>query len=290
MMVAPIRRSSVLLSVIVLLFIPFLVSHFTIRPATAGHGRLNVNTATAAELELLPFIGIKKARMIIDYRSAHGPFTSLEQLLESRMIGPETFAAMAPYLKISGPSDPDIRKDSGAAGHGPSRLRRLVLTRPGQIRILPDREYFELLLPMIQRARHKIRLTMFLFRTTDSPNNLATAVAKALIKARRRGVAVRVLLERSGFDDSINSANRTVAAMLHKNHIQVRFDSRAVTTHAKLVVIDQRYVFVGSHNLTHSALTTNHEFSLLVDSRDLAAEVLDYLDSIELGRGRDHKK
>ena len=289
-MVAPIRRSSVFSLAILLLLTQFFVSQLTIQAATAGDGRLNVNTATVAELELLPFIGIKKARAIADYRSAHGPFTTLEQLLDSRMIGPETYAAVAPYLKISGPSDPDIRKDSGSTSQGPSRLRSLVLTRPGQIRILPDNEYFELLLPMIQRARHEIRLTMFLFRTTSSPNNLATAVAKALINARRRGVAVRVLLERSGFDDSINTANRTVAAMLQKNHITVRFDSRAVTSHAKLVVIDHRYVFVGSHNLTHSALTTNHEFSLLVDSRDLAAEVLSYLDSIELSRGQDHKK
>ncbi len=290
-MISLVRRSNVFPLAILFLLSQFLGSQFTIRPATAGDGRLNLNTATVAELELLPFIGIKKARAMVDYRRAHGRFSTVAQLLDSRVIGPDTYAAVAPYLKISGPSDPDIRRNSGPAGQGPARLRHLLLTRPGQIRILPDREYFELLLPLIQRARHEIRLTMFLFRTTTSPNNLATALAKALIKARQRGVTVRVLLERSGFDNSINAANRTVAAMLRRNQIQVRFDSREVTSHAKLVVIDQRYVFVGSHNLTHSALTSNHEFSLLVDNRDLAKETLRYIDSIESGRsGPRHKK
>ena len=58
--------------------------------------------------------------------------------------------------------------------------------------------------------------------------------------------------------------------MLRRNKISVYFDSRKTTTHTKIVVIDKRFCFIGSHNMTHSALAYNHEFSLLIDNLSLA--------------------
>ena len=68
-----------------------------------------------------------------------------------------------------------------------------------------------------------------------------------------------------------------MAQLLRKNRIEVRFDSPATTTHTKLVVIDNRYVFLGSHNLTQAALKHNHEVSLLLDNTALAREIADYI-------------
>jgi competence protein ComEA len=51
-------------------------------------GLVNVNAATAPELDLLPGIGPALAQNIIDYRQAHGPFASLEDLLDVPGIGP----------------------------------------------------------------------------------------------------------------------------------------------------------------------------------------------------------
>ena len=49
-------------------------------------------------------------------------------------------------------------------------------------------------------------------------------------------------------------ANRGVANELTQQGITVQFDSPTRKTHTKLVIIDQRDVFLGSHNFTHSAL------------------------------------
>nr|PZM96377.1 MAG: ComEA family DNA-binding protein [Thermocrispum agreste] len=49
--------------------------------------KVNINTATAAELETLPGIGEVTAGNIIAWREQHGPFTSVEQLLEVDGIG-----------------------------------------------------------------------------------------------------------------------------------------------------------------------------------------------------------
>ena len=52
------------------------------------------------------------------------------------------------------------------------------------------------------------------------------------------------------------------------------------TTHAKMVIIDRRYLFIGSHNLTQSALKYNHEVSVRIDSPLLAEEALRYMKSL----------
>ncbi|WP_319004732.1 ComEA family DNA-binding protein [Microbulbifer variabilis] len=52
---------------------------------------VNVNSASAAELaEKLVGIGETKAQLIIEYREQHGPFTSLDQLLNVKGIGAAT--------------------------------------------------------------------------------------------------------------------------------------------------------------------------------------------------------
>jgi len=58
-------------------------------PQTDGSPRaVNVNTASAPELESLPGIGPVLARRIADYRRSHGPFRRLEDLLQVQGIGP----------------------------------------------------------------------------------------------------------------------------------------------------------------------------------------------------------
>ncbi len=52
-------------------------------PAQRADGKVNVNTATAAQLEKLPGLGEVSARRIVEYREAHGPITSLEQLRQA---------------------------------------------------------------------------------------------------------------------------------------------------------------------------------------------------------------
>ncbi len=62
--------------------------------------------------------------------------------------------------------------------------------------------------------------------------------------------------------------------------MKVFFDSSRVTSHAKLAVIDGRFVYLGSHNLTQGALAHNNELSVLVDSPEMAAEFRSYLERL----------
>lgn len=150
------------------------------------------------------------------------------------------------------------------------------------IRLLPDREYFTVLLAHLWAAENKIDLAMYLFRETGTPGNKPARIADALITAAERGVAVRVLLEQSDYNDSLNLENRATAERLRQHGVTVLFDPPTITTHAKLAVIDHRYVFLGSHNFTQSALDRNREFSILIESPETAAEVEAWLDTLTL--------
>ena len=52
--------------------------------------KIDLNSATASELETLPGIGTVKAQSILDYRQANGPYSSVDDLLAVSGIGPAT--------------------------------------------------------------------------------------------------------------------------------------------------------------------------------------------------------
>lgn len=62
---------------------------------------ININSADANELQLLPGIGPVLARRIIAYREQHGKFQSVESLRPIERIGPKTIQRLRHYLTLS---------------------------------------------------------------------------------------------------------------------------------------------------------------------------------------------
>jgi len=67
--------------------------------------RIDLNTATEAELTVLPGIGPRLAERIVDDREAHGPFASLEELTRVPWIGPRTVEGIIPYADVNIPEN-----------------------------------------------------------------------------------------------------------------------------------------------------------------------------------------
>jgi len=153
--------------------------------------------------------------------------------------------------------------------------------RSATVTLLPDKSFYETLCYHIQHATQRIEIAMFIFKTTKSKYNRPEAILKELIRARKRGVSILVVLEESGHDEGLTKANRSSGNKLQKNGIEVVFDAPKITTHAKMVIIDRRYLFIGSHNLTQAALSANNEISALIDQPDLAAEASRYINNLK---------
>jgi competence protein ComEA len=65
-----------------------------------GAGRVNLNSATLAQLDGLPHIGPVLAQRILDFRTEHGRFASVEELNEVSGIGEKTFADLQPLVTV----------------------------------------------------------------------------------------------------------------------------------------------------------------------------------------------
>ncbi len=66
----------------------------------AGGGPLNLNTATEAQFEALPGIGPVLAQHIVDYRTKHGQFRSVDELKQVDGLGAARFAQLKPLVTV----------------------------------------------------------------------------------------------------------------------------------------------------------------------------------------------
>lgn len=72
---------------------------FAEAPAAAGP-RLNINTASQAELEGLPRIGPKIAREIIDFRTKNGAFKKIEEIMKVKGVGEKLFNQLKDMITV----------------------------------------------------------------------------------------------------------------------------------------------------------------------------------------------
>jgi comEA protein len=62
--------------------------------------KIDLNSASASELELLPHIGPVLSQRIVDYRKSNGDFQKIEDLMKVSGIGPKTFERIKDFVTV----------------------------------------------------------------------------------------------------------------------------------------------------------------------------------------------
>ncbi len=150
------------------------------------------------------------------------------------------------------------------------------------LELLLDRDYFPEVKKRIAEANSSIRMIMFeasyYKKFKNSPSN---QLIDALIEAKNRGVKVEAVLDVRQKNDRNTERNIDTAKRLKRAGVDVVIDSEKTTTHSKLLIIDEKIVVIGSTNWTYNALSSNHETSVVFDSKAAASELLEFFNKIK---------
>ncbi|MFC4435893.1 phospholipase D family nuclease [Cupriavidus respiraculi] len=109
----------------------------------------------------------------------------------------------------------------------------------------------DLLIDAIDRTRRSLLVQAYSF--TSKP------IAQAILHARKRGVDVRVIVDKSQVSERYTSAT-----FLKNQGIAVLIDRKPAIAHNKVMIFDKEAVFTGSFNFTKSAEERNTENGILI--------------------------
>ena len=93
------------------------------KPAKQVSGMINLNQASAAQLDLLPGVGAKAAARIIDFRKKT-PFTRPEEIVQVKGFGKKKYDRLKTHLAVAGPTTLRVLETMSAAadpGEGQGR-------------------------------------------------------------------------------------------------------------------------------------------------------------------------
>jgi len=134
-----------------------------------------------------------------------------------------------------------------------------------------NREYFPAIHELFNGAKEEILVLMFTARYYPNyPEDANSVLLQDLIQAQKRGVKVKVILDASDWNRSNTQKNVAFADTLRSAGVEVFFDPPDVTSHDKLIIVDNYVVVVGSTNWSYYALERNNEASVLIRSREVA--------------------
>ena len=97
------RKSQTIL-VLGILVATMCASAFAADVQATQSGVVNINTADAAQLSLLPRVGMKAAQRIVEYRTQHGPFQKATDLMQVKGFGDKSFERLSKYIALEGKS------------------------------------------------------------------------------------------------------------------------------------------------------------------------------------------
>jgi len=165
-----------------------------------------------------------------------------------------------------------------------------VFCYQAEVTDISGNKYFSAVKEALAKAKKSIYLVMFTIElSAEKQNSKANQLINTIIEAKNRGVGVEVVLDQnvdfvqrkypSDWEIKIKSTN--ACKRLKDAGIKVYYDDPVKYVHAKAVVIDKKTVILGSTNWTEAAFDRNIEVSVLIESKDLAQELLNYFKTIK---------
>lgn len=137
-------------------------------------------------------------------------------------------------------------------------------------KIIIGREYPEVITNLVKQAKQSIKILIYDWRWYSS--ECCATIQKfnnEILASSRRGVDVFALVN-----------NDFICSVFADTKIRIKKINSKKTMHVKMIIIDQKYLLIGSHNLTKNAFALNHEISVLLDDQESIKRCDDFFNNI----------
>ena len=141
--------------------------------------------------------------------------------------------------------------------------------------------FYDELMTDIDQARLNIYAIQYQWKwSSHERNSRVQRLGSAIIRAKKRGVEVGVLLNNESPQRNLSKINRVTSDQLARAGCAVRMLRTTGLLHTKLWVIDGKVSFIGSHNISSRSLGVNEEVSVKIESENMAGYLLNYFNSL----------
>jgi len=152
-----------------------------------------------------------------------------------------------------------------------------LLCAPAEVEPINNEYYLPKVMELISEAETSIKIIMYTITWYHNyPDSASNKLVTYLAEAAKRKVKVTVILNQ----DSNENKNKVVGEKLKKAGVNVLYDPVEQTTHAKLIIVDDRFVVVGSFNWSYYSLEKNNETAVVIDSKEIAQQYARYFENI----------
>jgi phosphatidylserine/phosphatidylglycerophosphate/cardiolipin synthase-like enzyme len=171
-------------------------------------------------------------------------------------------------------------QDAAAPGLTAADLPDLKPLPAADVKPIPNRLFYPTVRDLITHAKRRVVVLQRSFNLSPgqrkddaeaalpgAPTGATSVLLEDLTAAKARGVDVTVILDQTEAMD--DAANDETADRLKSRGIKVLRDDMAVQTHAKMLVVDDDKVVIGSTNWTNPAIEEGNEASVLLTGREL---------------------
>jgi len=131
-------------------------------------------------------------------------------------------------------------------------------------------QFPKIVIPKIDEAKTSIKIVVFDWRWY--PNDIGNPCQlfnQSIVRASGRGVRVSVITNNGDIISILQSVGVKAQKLITKNLV-----------HAKLMIIDDKVVIIGSHNYSQSAFTMNYEVSSMFEDADSAKVFSDFFSNL----------
>lgn len=149
------------------------------------------------------------------------------------------------------------------------------------ISVLDGSEYYKSVPDIIKSANKSVKVAMFhiAYPKTDHPTK---TLLDQLIEAQKKGVEVKVVLDKDREHDPYKSKviNQNAKEYLKKNGVECKFDKEDILLHSKYIIVDDKYIVIGSHNWSAGSYFQFDDLSFVICSPEISVQLSERFDKL----------